>query len=138
MSLFLEPAVISFYISILGILGMIGFKAIEVRSGKKTLITKLSDRTNHRVYDAYIKVKRFISYFNRKSALALIEWIAYHILSWARGVYLWIYKKAHEHGPTKRIIDMVRGKGDANRNGGSSFYFKNLTHKGEEDKKEIK
>lgn len=111
---------------------MLGFKAIEVRSGKKSWISRIAETTNHLVHAAYDRVRKFLSYFNRKSALALIQWIAYHILSWAREVYIWAYKKAHAHGPSKKVIDMVRGKGEVNTNGGASFYLKNISAKDEE------
>lgn len=139
MNVFLDISILSFYISFLGIAGMIGFKALEEKSGKKSFISKLSDLTNHRVHAAQEKLGRFFSYFNRRSALALIELIAYHILSWVRRVYHWLYNKAHSHAPSKKVIDMVRGKVEINKNGGSSFYFKNLMHgKDDEEKREIK
>ncbi len=106
---------------------MIGFKAMELRSGKKSWISRLADKTNHIVHDYISNVKRYISYINRRSALALVQWIAYHILTWARNAYIWAYKKAHAHAPSKKVIDMVRGKGEVNRNGGSSFYLKSIS-----------
>ena len=127
MSAYLDTSTISFYISFLGIIGMIGFKAMELRSGKKSWISRLADKTNHIVHDYISNVKRYISYINRRSALALVQWIAYHILTWARNAYIWAYKKAHAHAPSKKVIDMVRGKGEVNRNGGSSFYLKSIS-----------
>ncbi len=140
MSAFLDPFTLSFYISFAGILGMLGFKAMEIRSGKKSWISHLADNTNHLVHDAYHDIRKFFSYFNRKSALALVQWIAYHILSWARATYIWAYKKAHAHAPSKKVIDMVRGRGEVNKNGGASFYWKKLTHGEEEEAigKEVK
>jgi len=131
MSVYFDTFTFSFYISFVGILGMLGFKALELRSGKKSWISRIADMTNHIVHDYFDKIKKFISYFNRKSALALIQWIAYHILSWAREVYIWAYKKAHAHGPSKRVIDMVRGKGEVNTNGGASFYLKQISEEDE-------
>ena len=89
---------------------MIGFKVLEIRSGRKYWVSKVADSMNHRVHAWFFKVKRFFSYFNRKTALALIQWIAYHILSWARRIYLWAYKKAHSHPPSKKSDRYGKGK----------------------------
>lgn len=125
----INPFVISFYISFAGILGMIGFKLLEIRSGKRSWISKITDSTNHIVHDSYDRIREILSYINKKSAVALIQWIAYHILSWARNIYLWIREKAHAHPPSKKVIDMVRGKGEIKKNGGSSFYLKQISEK---------
>jgi hypothetical protein len=135
MPIYLDTFILSFYLSFVGILGMLGFKALELRSGKKSWISRLADLTNHIVHDYFDRIKTFISYFNRKSALALVQWIAYHILSWARSLYIWAYKKAHAHGPSKKVIDMVRGKGEVNTNGGASFYLKKISEEDEVEEK---
>lgn len=127
MSALLDTSVISFYISLLGIIGMISFKLAEIRSGRKSFISRLSDKTNHKVHEFMNRVRTLISYINRRSALALVQWIAYHILTWARNAYIWAYRKAHAHAPSKKVIDMVRGRGEVNRNGGSSFYLKSIS-----------
>jgi hypothetical protein len=127
MSVFFDSSILSFYIAMITIIGMISFKSAELKSGKKSWVSRLSDKTNHRVYYYYGSIKLFISYINRKSALALVQWIAYHILTWARNAYIWAYHKAHAHAPSKKVIDMVRGKVEVNRNGGSSFYLKSIS-----------
>ena len=111
---------------------MMGFKALEMRSGKKSWISRIADMTNHIVHGYFDRIRTFISYFNRKTALALVQLIAYHVLSRARAAYIWAYKKAHAHGPSKRVIDMVRGKGQVNTNGGASFYLKQISEEDEE------
>ena len=106
---------------------MVSFKMAELKSGKKSWISRLSEKTNHKVHDFIVSTKTYISYINRKSALALVQWIAYHILTWARNAYIWAYHKAHAHAPSKKVIDMVRGKGEVGRKGGSSFYLKSIS-----------
>lgn len=129
MSVYFDTSILSFSISFLAIIGMIGFKSAELRSGKKSWISRLSDRTNHIVHDYYARFRKFISYINRRSALALIQWIAYHILSWARNAYIWAYRKARSHAPSKKVIDMVKGQVEVDRNSGSSFYLKSISEK---------
>jgi hypothetical protein len=130
MLVYIDTSFISFFLSFAGILGMLGFKTIELRSGKKSWISRIADKTNHIFHDYITNIRRYISYINRRSALALVEWIAYYILTWARNAYIWVYKKAHAHPPSKKVIDMVRGRVEVNRNGGSSFYLKSISGNG--------
>jgi hypothetical protein len=137
MPIYLDPAILSFYISLAGILGMLGLKVAEIRSNKKTLISKIAEKTDDTVWKYYINTKKILSYINRKSAIALIQWIAYYILSWARRAYIWAHRKAHAHPPSKKVIDMVRGRGEIKKNGGVSFFLKSISSEdvGEEGKK---
>ncbi len=129
-------AIISFYISYTAIIGMIVYKSTELNSGRKMFLSRWADKTNHKIHTVYNEIRRYISYINKRSALALVQWIAYHILSWARELYIWLHKKAHAHPPSKKVIDMVRGKGDIKRNrGGASLYLKRIGEFGEEEVK---
>lgn len=130
MPTFIDTTFISFYVAGVGILGMLGFKALEFRSGKKSWISRLLDSMNHFFHRIFDAIKRWIFFINKKSAIALIQWIAYHVLSWARSAYIWAYKKAHAHAPSKKVIDMVRGRGEVKQTGGASFYLKSI---GEDD-----
>jgi hypothetical protein len=132
-SIYLDPATLSFYISFLGILGMFVFKIAEIRSGKKTLISMLANKTDHMVGDSYQFLRRGFLHINKTNAIALIQWIAYHILSWMREVYIWTHRKARAHPPSKRVIDMVRGRGEVKRNGGVSFFLKSISSKEMDD-----
>ena len=129
MSTFLDPITLSFYISFVGILGMFGFKVAEIKSGKKTWISKIGEKTDHIIGNSYSFIKKCIHQINKKNAIALIQWIAYYILSWTRRLYIWIRSKAHAHPPSKMVIDMVRGKGEVKKNGGVSFFLKSISSK---------
>ena len=108
-------AIISFFASLAGIIGMIIWKKMPTH-------TKI-DQT---IDSVYRRVSRFISYFNRHSAIALIQWVVYHVLSLIRSVYIAIRAKAHAHPPSKKVLDMVRGKVVIDRNSGASFYLKKI------------
>ena len=133
MSVFLDPITLSFYISFLGILGMFGFKVSEIRSGKKTPLSKLADKTDSNLRKYYYSVKKALSYINKKSAVALVQWIAFHILSRARSTYIWAHRKARAHPPSRKVIDMVRGRVEIKKNGGVSFFLKNISADDTED-----
>ena len=121
---------ILFFVSLMVIVGMISMKSYELRMGKKIWLAFLCRKTDGLVYNVYNRTVRFLSYFNKRSAIALTQWIAYHALSRIRAVYIWIRAKAHAHPPSKKIIDMVRGKGVVIRNGGASFYLKKISEEG--------
>lgn len=120
-------AFITYFTSLIGIVAMIGLKYYEVRTQKRSILSRFVEKTDYRIQYAYRKIRLFISYFNRKSAVALVQWIAYHVLSWARRGYIWLHRKAHAHPPSKKVIDMVRGKGDVGNIGGASFYLKKIS-----------
>ncbi len=98
-----------------------------MKRGTTTRLTFLLQKADPILRHYYSRFRSFISYFNRKSALALVQWIAYHILSWARAGYIWLHRKAHAHPPSKKVIDMVRGKGESGNIGGASFYLKKIS-----------
>src|SRR5574343_22966 len=124
MSVFLDISLISFYVSLIAIITMISVKSKELKSGNRSFISRFADNTNHLVHDFYNSLKRIVMYINRKNAIALFQWIAYHILTWIREFYIWLRKIAHMHPPSKKVLDLVRGKGEVNKNGGSSIYLK--------------
>ncbi len=107
-------------------------KSKELLSGRQYSISRFTDNTDRVLQKIFDNTKTFISYFNRKTALALMQWIAYHILSWVRKSYIRLRELAHMHPPAKKVLDMVRGKGDARKNGGSSIYLKMISENGEE------
>lgn len=114
-----------FYISIVGIIVMILLKRREVLSGRRSFISKLGEGSDHIFSALFGSVRKFISYINKHTFIALAQWIAFHILVHIRKVYveikhLWI-KNTH----TKKVLDMVRGKGEVNNNG-ASFYLRRI------------
>lgn len=119
-------ASISFFVALLGIISMIYLKARRLEMDARSRFSFVSDKVDGKIRNTFSGVRTFISYFNRKSALALVQWIAYHILSWVKKAYLWIHEKAHAHPHSKKVIDMVQGKGEVDSTGGASFYLKNL------------
>lgn len=135
MSIFLDTAIIAFYISFFGIIGMMYLKYFENKNNKKYFLSNISSRTDKYVLNSYNFTKRLILGINKKNAIALIQWIAYHILSWARDTYIWLYRKARSHPPSKMVVDMVRGRGEVKRNGGTSFYLRRIAQKDEDSVK---
>lgn len=106
---------------------MLALKMRRLRLDVRSRFSHLTERVDQRIRIAFANVRTFFSYFNRKSAVALLQWIAYHILSWARQAYIWMHRKAHAHPKSKKVIDMVRGRGEVEKKGGASFYLKRIS-----------
>lgn len=123
----IDAATIIFAVALLGMVGMILLKIGEVRGGKKSLLSRAGDNTDQHVHAAYDKVKYAFRYLNKRSGIALVQWVAFHFLSWMHEIYKWAYDVAHRHPHSKRVIDMVRGRGEVDKNGGSSFYLKQIS-----------
>lgn len=135
MSTFLDTSVITFYVSFLGIVGMIYLKYLELNKNKRYFISKLSERADRTIVLVYNNIRKIILSINKDNAIALIQWIAYYILSWARDTYIWLYRKARSHPPSKMVVDMVRGRGEVKRSGGVSFYLRRIAQKDEDSVK---
>jgi len=123
---------IIFFISLLGIIAMIVLKSIELRSGTKSLFSRMGAGTDHIVYGAYQKIRYSFSHINKHNAVNFLQWIAYHVLSVFHKLFIWIRDKAHRHPHSKKVIDMVKGKIEVNQNGGSSFFLKKIAEETKE------
>jgi hypothetical protein len=123
---------IIFFISLLGIIGMIVLKSGELKGGKKSIISRMGSGVDHIVQGTYNKIRFVISQINANNVVHFIQWIAYHVLSVLHKVYMYIHDKAHRHPHSKKVIDMVKGKVEVKNNGGSSFFLKKIA---EETKK---
>jgi hypothetical protein len=118
--------IIIFSVALLGIIVMIVSKHFEIKGSKKYVLSRLADRTDYVFQTVYAKVRFIISHINRHNAIAYLQWIAFHILSFFRTLYIHIREAAHRHPHSKKVIDMVTGKIDVNQNGGASFYLKQI------------
>lgn len=130
-SVIMYTTITIFYISLVGIIVLILLKRREVATGRQSCISKFGERTDHIFSALFRAIRQGISYINKHTFIALAQWIAFHILVHVRKVYveikhLWL-KNAH----TKKVLDMVRGKGEV-KNHGASFYLRRIS---EEEKK---
>lgn len=100
---------------------------METKKGKKYFFSRLAEKTDHLFQKVYTAIKDTVAYINKHNLIALIQIIAYHILSWIRKAYLRIHEKAHAHPHSKKVIDMVKGKGEVHKSGGASFYLKRIS-----------
>lgn len=119
-------SIIFFFVSLAFIITMVVIKSMEIQKGKKYFFSRLAEKTDHLFQKVYTAIKDAISYVNKHNLIALLQIIAYHILSWIRKGYLKVHAKAHAHPHSKKVIDMVKGKGEVHK-GGASFYLKRIS-----------
>ncbi len=120
-----------FYIALAGMIGMILLKRREVLSGHQSLVSKLGQGSDH-IFAAFFRgVRQGISYINKHTFIALAQWIAFHLLVHIRTLYVEIKHQWLKNTHTRKVLDMVRGKGEV-RNHGVSFYLRRIS--GEDEK----
>ncbi|MEI6304884.1 MAG: hypothetical protein WCP09_02580 [Candidatus Taylorbacteria bacterium] len=115
-----------FYISLIGIIIMPLLKRHEVKTGKATIVNRLGRGTDHIFQHIFTSVRKAISYVNKKTFIALAQWIAYHILFHIRKVYVDLKHLFISNPHGKKLIDAVRGRGDV-KDHGASFYLRRIS-----------
>ncbi len=63
---------------------------------------------------------------NRKTFIALAQYITFHILYRIRKVYVELKHRALMNPHGKRMIDAIRGRGEINKHG-ASFYLRRIS-----------
>ena len=115
-----------FYVSLAGIIAMVLLKRREVLTGERSLVSKLGEGSDH-IFAAFFRgVRRFISYINKHTFIALAQWIAFHILVHVRNLYVEVKHLWLQNTHTKKVLDMVRGKGEVTKHG-VSFYLRRIS-----------
>ena len=114
-----------FYVSILGIAGMILYKRHEVKTGKPTILSKLGQGSDHFFYTIFNAVGSFFSYINKHTFIALAQWMAIHVLKYIRGWYVEIKHMFISTPQGKKMLDAVRGRGQV-KDHGASFYLRRI------------
>jgi hypothetical protein len=116
-----------FYLSFALIVLMLWAKSRELATGRVSALSRLAsggDRFFHGIHD---RVSEAVSYFNRHTFIAFLQWVAAGILSWLRNLYIKLFHLARRHPHSKKVIDMVRGQGEVSAQGGASFFLKKIS-----------
>lgn len=115
-----------FYASLLGIVGMILYKRHEVKTGHPTILSRLGRGSDHVFHAIFSGAGMGVSYINKHTFIALAQWIAFHVLLRIRTVYIELKQKALDNPHSRKVIDMVRGKGEVSDHG-ASFYLRRIS-----------
>lgn len=110
-----------FYISLLAMAVMVLLKRREVKTGVPSLVSKVGAGSDHVFQAAYATVRHSLSYVNRRTFVALMQYVAFHILKASRTFYVEIKHRFISTTHGKRLIDAVRGRGEVQHHGASFF-----------------
>jgi len=108
-------------------IAMLWMKRLELVSGKKYFLTNLADKNDHVFEKLHEDIRTGISYFNKHTFIAFLQWIAIGLLSWLRNLYIKLFHIAKKYPHSKKVIDMVQGKGQTTSIGGVSFFLKKIS-----------
>jgi hypothetical protein len=118
-----------FYVSLLAMIAMVAFKRHEALTGVPSFVSKVGAGSDHVFQAAYSTVRHGLSYINRRTFIALVQWLAFHVLKFFRTLYVEIKHRfiSTDHG--KKLIDAVRGRGEVSTHG-ASFFLRNIAADG--------
>ena len=121
-------AIISiFYLSLAILISMLWMKRLELVSGKKHFLAAVADKNDHKFDKLHRDIRSIVSYFNKHTFIAFLQWLAAGILSWLRNLYIKLFHLARKYPHSKKVIDMVQGRGETNGMGGASFFLKKIS-----------
>ncbi|MFA6459055.1 MAG: hypothetical protein WCV79_01490 [Candidatus Paceibacterota bacterium] len=118
--------IILFYASFIGIVGMVLLKQRELSTGNKSIISKIGAKSDDVFNAIFYAARKALSYMNRRTAITLVQWVAYHALLRIRRVYVEIKHRALMNPHSKKVIDAVRGRGQVQTHG-ASFYLRRIS-----------
>ena len=104
---------------------MVYNKHYEIRTGKPSFISRWGRKTDVFFDEIFMIVRKGLSYLNRRTFVALVQWIAFHILLRVRAIYVQLKHEFISHPHGKKMIDAVRGRGEI-KNHGASFYLRKI------------
>lgn len=120
--------IIAFYLSLLGIIAMVLFKRHEVTSGKPSMVSQLGRRSDQLFHTIFASVKHAYSVLNKRTFIAIAQWLGFHVLFHSRKVYVDLKDRALSNPHSKKVIDAVRGRGELTPNT-ASFYLRRISDK---------
>ncbi len=124
----MNGASLSFVISLAGIISMMSIKLVEVKTGRRSILSRASERTNHIVHDLVAKVRKFLSYINLRNAKLLLHFLAYHAFVFVHKTYLRVKTMVKDHLKKRpeSFLNTVIGKGVVKKKGSVSLLLKKL------------
>lgn len=120
--------IVTFYLSLLGIIVMVLLKRHEVVSGKATVVSRLGQGSDRLFVAVFGSMKRGVSYVNKHSFIAIAQWIAFHVLLHTRKLYVDMKDRALSNPHSRKVIDAVRGRGEITPHS-ASFYLRRISDK---------
>jgi hypothetical protein len=116
-----------FYASLIAMIVMVVLKYREEKTGHPTIISRMFAWSDSFFSKAFSLIREAISYINKHTFISLAQWVAYHILRHIRMWYIEVRSHAHRNPHTKKVVDMVRGRGEIKKHG-ASIYLKRISN----------
>jgi len=107
-------------------ISMLLLKRHEVTTGHPSIVSKFGQGSDHIFAAFFGGIRAGISYINKHTFIALAQWIAFHILVHVRNVYVEVKHLTLSNTHSKKVLDMVRGKGEVKKHG-ASFYLRRIS-----------
>jgi len=120
-------SIVIFYLALVCMIAMLFIKRAELATGKRYFISNLANKNDHVFEKIHNDIRTAISYFNKHTFIAFLQWVAAGFLLWLRNLYIKLFHIARKYPHSKKVIDMVQGRGEANGNGGASFFLKKIS-----------
>lgn len=88
----------------------------------------LAIKIERSLVSVYGNIKRGMGYCNKKTMIALAQYITFHVLFHIRKVYVELKYRTLLNPHGRRMIDAVRGRGEV-KNHGASFYLRRISER---------
>jgi hypothetical protein len=124
----MSVSIIIFYGCLIGIISMVLLKRREVNSGRPSVVSRFGERTDSICQNSYAAFRRALAQVNKRNLIAVVQWLAYHVLLHTRKVYVEVKHQALQNPHSKKVIDAVRGRAEV-KNHGASFYLRQIGEK---------
>jgi hypothetical protein len=105
---------------------MILIKRAEMKNGDLSIADKLESSVEIVLGKIYTKVSNYYKMLNRRTFIALAQFLTFHILLRIRNVYVELKHQTLQNPHGKRMIDAIRGRGEV-KNHGASFYLRRIS-----------
>lgn len=116
----------TFYVSLIGIITMILLKRHEIDKNKTSLTSRFAKSLEHTLGQTFDRIQSIFRMLNKKTLIALVQFITFHVLYRIRKVYVEIKHRTLRNPHGKKMIDAVRGRGEV-KNHGASFFLRRIS-----------
>ena len=108
---------------------MVLLKRHEVKTGFPSIVSKVGAGSDHVFQAVYSTIRHGLSYLNRRTFIAVLQWLAFHVLKLFRTLYVEVKHRFISTTHGKKLIDAVRGRGELSDHG-ASFFLRHIAAEG--------
>jgi hypothetical protein len=105
---------------------MILLKRHEIDKNKTSLTSRFAKSLEHTLGQTFDRIQSIFRMLNKKTLIALVQFITFHVLYRIRKVYVEIKHRTLRNPHGKKMIDAVRGRGEV-KNHGASFFLRRIS-----------